>query len=81
MSGRLIALDKKPGISPVGVGGNLAADDGKMPAECARTGDQGSLWDDSDCMGSEGRDIGRHPCDARPLGGAKSRRGLGISPP
>ena len=61
-------------------GGKLEDDDGKVYPEGGRTRGQGSLRYNATCGRSEGRDRGRHPCDARPLRRTPNGGGLGISP-
>ena len=51
-----------------------------MSDEGGGAGGKGRMRDNSDIGRGGGGDIGRHPCDARPLGGSKTRGGLGISP-
>ena len=50
-------------------GGDMETDDGKVSLKGGRTGGQGGLRHDATCGRTGGGDRGRHPRDARPLGG------------
>ena len=58
---------------------NLAAVDGKVPDLGDRAVGEGRLQDISTDQGSRRRDRGRHTCNASPLEGTVSVRGLGFS--
>ena len=58
----------------------MAEVNGQMPAAGGGARGEGRLRDDPDFRRGGDGDRGHHPCDARPLGGARPRGGLGISP-
>ena len=61
-------------------GRDLDTDDGEVPASGGGAGGKVRLRDSPTERGSGSGDIGRHICNARPLGGTLSGRVLGVSP-
>ena len=61
-------------------GRELETDDGKVPASGDGAGGKGRLRDRPTYWGSGSGDRGRNTCNARPLGGTLSGRGMGFYP-
>ena len=80
MSGRLITIDKQPGIRPFRVGETWRLLMEKFLLKVAGPEAKVACGKTQLAEGVEAGDRWRHPCDAHPLGGARPRGGLGISP-